>query len=83
MWDSRTVIQLIWSTFGLVASKVILGSFGALLVSLTFFSKYCFFYTYDSFTAKLFVSVPYDIPHKSYLFEFWNVTFKKLKKYRN
>ena len=32
IWDSRTVYQHIWGTFGLVAFKVILGSFGALSI---------------------------------------------------
>ena len=32
IWDSRVVVQHIWGTFGLVAFKVILRSFGALSI---------------------------------------------------
>ncbi len=32
IWDSRVVFQHIWGTFGLVAFKVILRSFGALSI---------------------------------------------------
>ena len=32
IWDSRVAIQHIWGTFGLVAFKVILRSFAALLI---------------------------------------------------
>ncbi len=32
IWDLRVVVQHIWGTFGLVAFKVILRSFGALSI---------------------------------------------------
>ncbi len=40
------VVEYIWGTFALVALRVILGSFGALVIFLKIrFSKCCFFYT--------------------------------------
>ncbi len=33
-------------------------------------------YSYEAFSTKLFLNVPHDIPHKSYLLAFWNFKLK-------
>ncbi len=59
---------IVWDTFDFEASKVILGSFGALAsFPKILFSKRFFFYTYDSFSTKLFTVVPFDSSHKKLL----------------
>ena len=51
---SWVLIEAVWDTFDLTRLNVIFGSFGALEIR---FPEYCFFYTCDSLTAKLFVGI--------------------------
>ncbi len=70
IWDSGVLVQYIWDTFDLSMLKVILGSFIALAIFRKIrFLQRCFCYTYASFSCQLFISVPCDRPHKSYVLE--------------
>ncbi len=60
----------VWGAFDVVATKAIKGSFGARAIFLKIpFPKH-YLYNYDTFTDKLFVSIPCDSPHKSYFLAF-------------
>ncbi len=59
-----------WGNFDPVAFKVILGSCDTL-------TKWCIFYTYKYYSAKLSIGVPCDSPHKINFLEFRNLTYEK------
>ena len=58
IWNSVVLVENIWENFDLIMLKVILGSFGALVIFLTTrFLHRCFFYTYDYFSTKFYSRV--------------------------
>ncbi len=77
IWDSEVPVEQVSGTLGLATFKVIWCTWKYFLEIHVLSSKLSFWYTYDSFSAKLFMGVSCDSPYKSYFLEFRNLILKK------